>query len=84
MHADFITIIGPEIPSALASTSSAEPEPSFASLTAKPLPARKEPISDCSDGLPTIRQRLRSFEPEPAPERPSGFLARLLRRLRRG
>jgi hypothetical protein len=83
VNADFITILGPDRPSALKATSSAPPaEPAFAPLTMKPWVAREDPTADASANGPTLRQRLAPVESAPTAEPKPGILTRLFGRFR--
>jgi hypothetical protein len=83
VSADFVAVLGPdEALSPLVEPCPDSGQPSLASLTIKPWIPREDPTADVVESVPTLRQRLRSAEPEPAEQPRVGFLARLLRRLR--
>ena len=85
VNADFITILGPDQPSALSSKCPApSAEPAFAPLTMKPWVPREDPTADASANGPTLRQRLTPVEEAPTAEPKCGFVARLFGRFRRG
>jgi hypothetical protein len=83
MKSDFVAVIDPGELSTSRSIVSRAPEPSFAKLTAKPVAFRKDPTWDGSPSHLTLRQRLRSVDPEPV-QVPRGLLARLFSRMRAG
>jgi hypothetical protein len=81
--ADFVSVSGPEEPfSPAAETCTERSQPSLATLTVKPWVPREDPTADAVDNAPTLRQRLRSVEPEPTEPPRAGFLARMFRRFR--
>ena len=85
VNADFVTIQGPDRPSAaMPNRSTPSGEPAFAPLTMKPWVPREDPTADTPANGPTLRQRLAPAEPEPALEPKRGFVGRLFDRLRRG
>ena len=85
VNADFITILGPDQPSALTSMRAAPPaEPAFAPLTIKPWVPREDPTADASANGPTLRQRLAPVDPAPVAATKPGLLTRLFGRFRRG
>lgn len=68
INADFVTVLGPDQPSALASVSGAAPaQPAFASLTIKPWVPREDPTADIIPSGQSLRDRIRQSEPAPAP-----------------
>ncbi|HZC37321.1 MAG TPA: hypothetical protein VE221_01455, partial [Sphingomicrobium sp.] len=64
--------------------SAAPAEAAFATLTVKPWVPREDPTADALANGPTLRQRLSSVEPAPAPPPRRSFMARLFGRLRGG
>ena len=84
VNADFVTVLGAELPEARVSAPSSPPaEPGFAPLTIKPWVPREDPTADGSASGPTLRQRLTPVEPAPTRQPRRGLLARLFGRLRR-
>lgn len=82
--ADFVTVLGPDGPSAPAAAPRAAPaQPSFATLSMKPWVPREDPTADGPANGSTLRQRLAPIEPAPAAPPHRAFLGRLLTRLRR-
>lgn len=78
--ADFVTILGSKKPFATDSAPS-NAQPQFATLSIKPWVPREDSAADFAPPATTLRQRLRSNQPEPAAEPPRrGFLARLFQR----
>jgi hypothetical protein len=83
VNADFVAVLGSERASAPKAANEPKPEASLASLTVKPWVPREDPLADGPECGPTLRQRIRPVEPEPAPEPRLGFFARLFGRLGR-
>lgn len=85
VNADFVTVLGPDRPSAPASASrAAAAQPAFATLSMKPWVPREDPTADGPASGPTLRQRLKPVEPAPEAQRRGSLMARLFGRLGRG
>lgn len=85
VNADFISLVAPSGFPGRAPTSAAPgAEPAFAALTMKPWLPREDPTADARTNGPTLRQRLKPAEPEPAAPAERSFFARLFARLRGG
>ncbi|HEY0625990.1 MAG TPA: hypothetical protein VGD10_04575 [Allosphingosinicella sp.] len=83
VNADFVAVLGSDKPRDFSSTAStAAPQAQFATLSMKPWVPREDPTADALPAS-TLRQRLRSSEPESAAAPRRGFLARLFHRPQR-
>jgi hypothetical protein len=83
VNGDFIAVLGPDQPSAVAPEPSAVPsDPAFATLTVEPWVPREDPTGDTLANGPTLRQRLVPVEPAPAAPPRRSFMARLFGRVR--
>lgn len=80
--ADFVTILGPDVPAAIAAPRAATAQPAFATLSIKPWVPREDPTLDSPAKGATLRQRLAPAAAPPSPPH-RAFLGRLLNRLRR-
>lgn len=87
VNADFVTVLGPDKPSNLASAPRAgasASQPSFASLTMKPWVPKEDPTAEpVAAPAATFRERIKAVEPAAAEEPKAGFLARLFGKVRR-
>lgn len=90
MSNDFVSVLGPERISTLASKRAAPAQPGFATLSMKPWVPRDDPTVEAPPSAQTLRQRIRepvapveSVEPEVMAEPRPGLLARLFGKLRR-
>jgi len=79
VNADFVTVLGPDAP-ARPVIAAAPAEPAFAPLTFTPWVPKEDPTADALASGPTLRQRIKSVEPEPVEQPRPGFLARLFGR----
>jgi len=78
VNADFVTVLGPDAPAR--PVTAAPAEPAFAPLTFTPWVPKEDPTADAPASGPTLRQRIKSVEPEPVEQPRPGFLVRLFRR----
>lgn len=83
INADFVSLVAPSGSAAPAPASAAAgTQPAFAALTMKPWVPREDPTTDAPTSGPSLRQRIKPVEPEPAMPAERNVFARLFARLR--
>jgi hypothetical protein len=83
VNADFVSLVAPSgFPASAPASPTPGSEPAFATLTMKPWVPREDPTADAQASGPTLRQRLKPVEPEPAMPAERSFFARLFARVR--
>ena len=83
LNADFLTILGADVPDVAVRREERSSEPAFAPLTIKPWVPREDPTADAPASGPTLRGRITLAEEETATKPGAGFLTKLFHRLRR-